>query len=66
MKQKHKFKCDDLARSIIERNLRGLIRKCEDGDAVTDETVCDVTPPADAALCNPHPSDIPVKKRKPV
>ena len=42
MKQKRKFNCDDLARSIIERNLRGFIRKssmAEDASVVAEDAV---------------------------
>ena len=45
MKRKLKFNCDDLAREIIERNLRGWIRKCEEeGESAWDSAEDDVNP----------------------
>lgn len=32
MKRKRKFNCDDLVRSIVERNLRGFISKSHEGE----------------------------------
>ena len=42
MKRKANFICDDLAREIIERNLRGFIRKCDEGENAADFAEIDV------------------------
>jgi hypothetical protein len=59
VKRKWKLRCDDLARSIIERNLRGFILKCLEGEDAADQSRCGVMvanggdlPPRE------HPSDL--------
>ena len=42
MKRKWKCNCDDLVRSVIERNIRGFIRKSNDGKDATDSEGNDV------------------------
>jgi hypothetical protein len=57
VKRKRKFKCDDLARSIVERNLRGFIRKSGHSEDAADLGGDGVDATANVALADLHPSD---------